>query len=103
VLWMERRVCVIERGDTVWRAVQPRMNSVMSSLVIVERLMLRADGLHATFRSLPRRRRHHGTQVTAFRLGGSGGSDVISIYTPAGRLLGRATAEPSRTVALAWT
>lgn len=42
------------------------------------------------------------TKVTAFRLAGPGASDSITIYSAAGRLMGRADTEPSRLVGVGW-
>jgi vacuolar protein sorting-associated protein 16 len=41
-------------------------------------------------------------KVTAFRLAGPGASDSITIYSAAGRLLGRADTDSSRLVGVGW-
>ena len=43
------------------------------------------------------------TKVVAFRLTGPGAADAVSIYSPAGVLLGRAESSPGRLVGMRWT
>ena len=46
---------------------------------------------------------HITEQVTAFRIGGTDAADAVSIFSAAGKLQGRGSAEPSRLISMAWS